>query len=496
VLMQSEGAAQTRDVYAIHADQRGLPLAVTDDQRQVVWRQDFDAFGNVRQAPVQRAGLRGGDALEMNLRMAGQYEDAETGLYYNINRYYDPQQGRYITPDPMGLAGGEQSYAYVKGNPLAGTDPLGLFHIPTWFFLGKSPLNDFWDLDLDQGHGDIVRIAFAKYMHTKGNEGRFSQQIVDWVIRNNYHADVNGEHCYPLPYTNGGGQCNPKNHFDNPNDGPQYDSENGKLMPSYSDGAHDHWLQEALDQLNANRGFYQTMSAESGNKVNISRLLSAFGQNAHALADFYAHTNWVDSADRGGCVDNVQKGNITQEHGWIPLGAEQTTIWDEVVTDKLFSGTVAGKGAYCPTMKGDISCDDKTTHGYWDKDGEHEPAGALPYTPQDKTGWLVEKYDSSAKSGDVGNPNSAYGTGWYAVGVAKVSDLKDGDLIYRSYTIINKHQLAFNLAIEHTKQEIGKLFDGAAGISAGGKNLVDVFKMDKKTMKKNGIVYDDNFTKQ
>jgi RHS repeat-associated protein len=56
----------------------------------------------------------------------GQYYDPETGLHYNYFRYYNPQTGRYITPDPIGLEGGINLWPYVAGNPVNFIDPLGL----------------------------------------------------------------------------------------------------------------------------------------------------------------------------------------------------------------------------------------------------------------------------------------------------------------------------------------------------------------------------------
>jgi RHS repeat-associated protein len=60
------------------------------------------------------------------LRFPGQYYDAETGLHYNYHRYYDPDTGRYLTPDPIGLAGGINPFVYVQNNPINMIDPWGL----------------------------------------------------------------------------------------------------------------------------------------------------------------------------------------------------------------------------------------------------------------------------------------------------------------------------------------------------------------------------------
>jgi len=68
------------------------------------------------------------DALGPSL--PGQYFDQETNLHYNYFRDYDPEIGRYIQSDPIGLAGGINTYGYVGGNPLTYIDPFGLFGMP------------------------------------------------------------------------------------------------------------------------------------------------------------------------------------------------------------------------------------------------------------------------------------------------------------------------------------------------------------------------------
>ncbi|BBK14982.1 hypothetical protein OIPHN330_58510 (plasmid) [Citrobacter freundii] len=85
---------------------------------QVVWKADYNPFGK---ASITTQGPT------FNLRFPGQYYDAETGLHYNWRRYYDPATGRYITSDPIGLAGGINTYAYALSNPIGNADPTGEF---------------------------------------------------------------------------------------------------------------------------------------------------------------------------------------------------------------------------------------------------------------------------------------------------------------------------------------------------------------------------------
>lgn len=112
----------------LHADHRHAVEAATDASGKLVWQGRLDAFGNL----VSEHGRKG----EMPLRLSGQYADRETGLYYNVHRYYDPQGGRYLQADPLGIAAGLNMYAYVLSDPLQKTDPLGLIAEPDDGFAG------------------------------------------------------------------------------------------------------------------------------------------------------------------------------------------------------------------------------------------------------------------------------------------------------------------------------------------------------------------------
>ncbi|MBC3862030.1 RHS domain-containing protein [Undibacterium jejuense] len=104
-----------------HNDHLQTPMQATDKAGNIVWSASYTPFG--RATVTTPAVTTDKATITSKLRFPGQYEDQETGLHYNYNRYYDPQTGRYVTSDPIGLNGGINTYAYVGGNPVSGTDP-------------------------------------------------------------------------------------------------------------------------------------------------------------------------------------------------------------------------------------------------------------------------------------------------------------------------------------------------------------------------------------
>jgi RHS repeat-associated protein len=91
---------------------------MTDNSQAVVWRVEYDPFGNEIGTSIK--------TVENNLRFPGQYYDQETGLNQNFYRDYDPALGRYIESDLIGLGGGINRFTYVLGNPISKMDPKGL----------------------------------------------------------------------------------------------------------------------------------------------------------------------------------------------------------------------------------------------------------------------------------------------------------------------------------------------------------------------------------
>lgn len=104
--------------YSIISDHLGTPNFIFDSHGKNIWSAEIDIWGNLRKID--------GEKNFCPFRFPGQYEDSETGLYYNRFRYYDPAAGQYISQDPIRLAGSSFNlYSYVQ-DPNAYADLLGL----------------------------------------------------------------------------------------------------------------------------------------------------------------------------------------------------------------------------------------------------------------------------------------------------------------------------------------------------------------------------------
>ncbi|AOK57346.1 RHS repeat-associated core domain-containing protein [Burkholderia stagnalis] len=144
-LVRATGAAAVRDdgdavaeltsIAYYHCDQIGTPQEVTDEAGEIAWSARYKAWGEAREVIGEAARKAG---IVNPLRFAGQYFDRETGLHYNRHRYYDPGSGRFISKDPIGLAGGINVYQYAP-NPVQWVDPFGLTKYYRGAKVGNKP---------------------------------------------------------------------------------------------------------------------------------------------------------------------------------------------------------------------------------------------------------------------------------------------------------------------------------------------------------------------
>ena len=149
-----------------HNDVSGLPRELTGADGSVVWRADYRAWGNTLR--TEQAAVENTEPVYQPLRYQGQYFDAETGLHYNRFRYYDPDAGRFVSQDPIGLAGGVNLYQYAP-NPLSWIDPLGL----TKCSAGKDnsahnaadyqKLKDYYTQHEKYGAGGVKKLQNGRY---------------------------------------------------------------------------------------------------------------------------------------------------------------------------------------------------------------------------------------------------------------------------------------------------------------------------------------------
>ncbi len=114
------GSGSATTIYYIVTDVQNTPRRLVNTSGNVVWSWDSTAFG---------LGSPTG-SVTFNLRFPGQYYDATTGQFYNHHRFYSPELGRYMEPDPIGLKGGLNPYIYALNNPVMYIDQVGKIPLP------------------------------------------------------------------------------------------------------------------------------------------------------------------------------------------------------------------------------------------------------------------------------------------------------------------------------------------------------------------------------
>jgi RHS repeat-associated protein len=148
------------EIFWFHCQPNGTPERMTDNEGELRWEGQNSAWGKLlREIPHKATDY------PQNLRMQGQYLDRETGLHYNLFRYYDPDSGRFTQEDPIGLAGGINLYQYAP-NALGWVDPWGLSRC-------KAP-NGYRAGDVDP-HGKLSPGANRALGHTNSKNDGFVQ---------------------------------------------------------------------------------------------------------------------------------------------------------------------------------------------------------------------------------------------------------------------------------------------------------------------------------
>jgi len=179
---QPVAAMISGNLYYVFADNLGTPRSLRRPSDNLeVWRWwHGDAFG--KQQPTNPIPSL---AVAYDLRFPGQQVDSVTGYHYNWLREYDPATGRYIQSDPIGLAGGLSTYAYVSGNPLSRIDPNGLYEI--WIIDGF--IRDFYT-GKEVACLEGAKQQWADWLRETNNTPLSQMRPSDWYIQGHAPAEI------------------------------------------------------------------------------------------------------------------------------------------------------------------------------------------------------------------------------------------------------------------------------------------------------------------
>ncbi|WP_283117060.1 MULTISPECIES: RHS repeat-associated core domain-containing protein, partial [unclassified Neisseria] len=115
----NEDGESKQQTHYFHCDQIGIPREMTDKDGNLLWFGNYTGWGRLKEETKVTYNAY------QPFRLQNQYADRETGLHYNFFRYYEPDAGRFVNQDPIGLAGGSNLY-WALQNSQMWADPLGL----------------------------------------------------------------------------------------------------------------------------------------------------------------------------------------------------------------------------------------------------------------------------------------------------------------------------------------------------------------------------------
>ena len=185
---------ETQYLAYFHTDQVGIPKEMTDIHGNLLWYGEYTAWGRLK-----KDGRVYKDAHQP-FRLQNQYFDEETGLHYNLMRYYEPEAGRFVNQDPIGLLGGENLYWFAP-NTQSWVDWLGLHSDPDLLNRITRVMGAMSEGDRSRTTYALARVTTSSgrseiWMASAGQRGWVSPTLreaagADEVIHNTYGNNKN-----------------------------------------------------------------------------------------------------------------------------------------------------------------------------------------------------------------------------------------------------------------------------------------------------------------